>query len=159
METLTQEHETSNAGSLLQVVSFSLGKQIFAIDILQVQEIIRMLEITQVPNVPEFVKGVINLRGKVIPVVDLRKRFNLTAAEENLQERIIVVKGENKPVGMVVDDVSDVLRFPQDEVESAPAMVSNIDSQSIAGVVKAKDRLVILLDVAKILSMMEQSRQ
>lgn len=143
---------------LLQVVSFDLGKEVFAFDILRVQEIIRMMEITQVPNAPEFVEGVINLRGKVIPVVDLRKRFRIPVKESTLQERIIVVKVEDKPMGVIVDNVSEVLRFHKEEIEPAPDMFNNLDAQCFAGVAKAKDRLLIILDETKILSVSEQRR-
>ena len=158
VELRNTEQESTVSDPLLQVVSFELGKEVFAIDILQVQEIIRMMEITQVPNAPEFVEGVISLRGKVIPVVDLRKRFHIPAKENNPQERIMVVKIEDKPVGVIVDAVSEVLRFPKDEIEPAPAVFNNIDSQCFAGVAKAKDRLLIILDETKLLSDSEQRR-
>ncbi len=156
-----EEKQQMNSGSdaLLQVVSFDLGDEVFAIDIFQVQEIIRMIEITKIPNTPDFVEGVINLRGKVIPVVDLRKRFHLPVKEENPQERIIVAKVNNKPVGMIVDEVSEVLRFSKETVESAPALLSkDIDSQAIAGVAKTNDRLLILLDLDNFLTVSEQKQ-
>lgn len=156
MEASKKDHATPVSDALLQVVSFQLGREVFAIDILQVQEIIRMMEITQVPEAPVHVEGIINLRGKVIPVVDLRKRFNLPVKEEDQEERIIVLKRENNPVGMIVDAVSEVLRFPRETVEPAPSMVSNIDSKSIAGVAKVEDRILILLDMEKLFSDTEQ---
>jgi purine-binding chemotaxis protein CheW len=156
-----KEGQQMNSGSnaLLQVVSFDLGDEVFAIDIFQVQEIIRMLEITKVPNTPVFVEGVINLRGKVIPVVDLRKRFHLPVKEDNPQERIIVAKIHNKPVGMIVDEVSEVLRFSRKTVEPTPSLLSEgIDSQSVAGVAKVQDRLLILLDLDNFLTTSEQKQ-
>ncbi len=156
-----KEDQQTNSGSndLLQVVSFDLGDEVFAINIFQVQEIIRMIEITKVPNTPSFVEGVINLRGKVIPVVDLRKRFHLPVKEDNPQERIIVAKVNNKPVGMIVDEVSEVLRFSRENVEPTPSLLSEgIDSQSVAGVAKIQDRLLILLDLDNFLTVSERKQ-
>jgi len=160
MESKNKDPEQEGAVSepMLQVVSFELGKEVFAVDILRVQEIIRMMEITEVPNAPEFVEGVISLRGKVIPVVDLRKRFHIPVKENNPQERIIVVKISDKPLGVIVDSVLEVLRFLKDEIEPTPAVFNHMDSQCFAGVAKAKDRLLIILDETKILSDSEQRR-
>ena len=137
---------------LLQLVSFNLGKEEFAVDILKIQEINRMVEITKVPKSPEFVEGVINLRGKVIPIIDLRKRFSLPKAESTRQTRIVVVDIDNKIVGLVVDAVSEVLRLPAKTVEPPPPIVAGIDSEYISGVGKLEDRLLILLELDKVLS-------
>ena len=137
---------------LLQLVSFNLGKEEFAVDILKIQEINRMVEITKVPKSPEFVEGVINLRGKVIPIIDLRKRFNLPGSENTKQTRIVVVDIDNMVVGLVVDAVSEVLRLPANTVEPPPPIVAGIDSEYISGVGKLEDRLLILLELDKVLS-------
>jgi len=137
---------------LLQLVSFNLGKEEFAVDILKIQEINRMVEITKVPRSPEFVEGVINLRGKVIPIIDLRKRFSLPESESTRQTRIVVVDIDNKIVGLVVDAVSEVLRLPAKTVEPPPPIVAGIDSEYISGVGKLEDRLLILLELDKVLS-------
>ena len=140
-------------GDLLQLVSFNLGNEEFAIDILRVQEINRMVEITKVPKSPDFVEGVINLRGKVIPVIDLRKRFSLEATEYTKETRIVVVDIDTKVIGLIVDSVSEVLRLPEDTVEPAPPIVaSGIDSEYIQGVGKLDDRLLILLEMNSIFS-------
>ena len=141
---------------LLQLVSFNLGNEEFAVDILKVQEINRMVEITRVPRSPHFVEGVINLRGKVIPIVDLRKRFNLEDKEHDKQTRIVVVDVDNRTIGLIVDAVSEVLRLPGDTIEPPPPLVAGVDSEYIKGVGKLEDRLLILLDLNKIFSKKEK---
>lgn len=141
---------------LLQLVTFRLGNEEFSLDILRVQEIIRHMELTRVPRTPDFVEGVINLRGRVIPVLDLRKRFGLPSDEKTNETRIIVVDVDNKTVGLKVDAVSEVLRLPADTVEPAPAIVTGAESDYIKGVGKLDGRLLILLDVERILSRTER---
>lgn len=141
---------------ILQLVTFRLGKEEYSLDILKVQEIIRHMELTRVPKAPDFVDGVINLRGKVIPVIDLRKRFGLPVDEKTNETRIIVVDVATRTVGLKVDAVSEVLRLPSDTVEPPPAMVTGVESDYIKGVGKLDGRLLILLDVAKILTKTEK---
>ncbi|EPR43593.1 CheW protein [Desulfovibrio sp. X2] len=138
--------------SIRQLVTFSLGEEEFAIDILKVQEIIRMVAITKVPKAPSFVEGVINLRGKVIPVVDLRKRFGMADHNHDKDTRIMVVEICAMIIGFVVDAVSEVLRIPQDTIEPPPPVVAGIESEYISGVGKLSDRLLILLDLDRLLS-------
>ena len=137
---------------LLQLVTFSIGEEEFGVDILSVQEIIRMMDITKVPRAPEFVEGVINLRGKVIPIIDLRRRFGLAPRDHDKHTRIIVIEINNMIVGFVVDSVSEVLRIPASTVEPPPPVVSGLESEYISGVGKLEDRLLILLDLNKLLS-------
>ena len=137
---------------LIQLVTFSIGEEEFGVDILKVQEIIRTMEITKVPRAQEFVEGVINLRGKVIPIIDLRSRFGLSSKEYDKHTRIIVIEISNMIVGFVVDSVSEVLRIPAGTVEPPPAVVAGMDSEYISGVGKLHDRLLILLDLDKLLS-------
>jgi purine-binding chemotaxis protein CheW len=137
---------------LMQLVTFSIGEEEFGVDILKVQEIIRMMEITKVPRAPDFVEGVINLRGKVIPIIDLRKRFGLVSKGHDKDTRIIVIEISNMIVGFVVDSVSEVLRIPSSTVEPPPPVVSGSQSEYISGVGKLEDRLLILLDLDKLLS-------
>ncbi len=139
-----------------QLVTFRLGHEEYSLDILKVQEIIRHMELTRVPRTPEFVDGVINLRGKVIPVLDLRRRFGLSASERTTDTRIIVVDVDHTTVGLKVDAVSEVLRLPSDTVEPPPSIVAGADSDYIKGVGKLDGRLIILLDVAKILNRMQK---
>ncbi len=137
---------------LIQLVTFSIGEEEFGVNILQVQEIIRTMEITNVPRAPEFVEGVINLRGKVIPIVDMRSRFGLDAKEHDKYTRIIVVEFNNIIVGFVVDSVSEVLRIPANAVQPPPPVVAGMDSDYIDGVGKLDDRLLILLDLDSLLN-------
>lgn len=141
---------------VLQLVTFRLGNEEFSLDILKVQEIIRHMDLTRVPKTPEFVDGVINLRGRVIPVLDLRKRFGLPKGENTNETRIIVVDVDNRTVGLKVDAVSEVLRLPADTVEPPPAIITGVESEYIKGVGKLDGRLLILLDVAKILTCTER---
>lgn len=137
---------------LLQLVTFSIGEEEFGVDILKVQEIIRTMEITKVPRAEVFVEGVINLRGKVIPILDLRRRFKLPSKPHDKHTRIIVIEMNDMIVGFVVDSVSQVLRIPSNTVEPPPPVVAGVDSEYISGVGKLHDRLLILLDLNKLLS-------
>ena len=141
---------------VLQLVSFNLGTEEFGVDIGAVQEIVRMPEITKVPRSPDFVEGVVNLRGKIIPVVDLRKRFRLPVGEATKSTRIIIVTIGGKTVGMIVDAVSEVLRLDAASVEPTPEMVASaIDSAFLKGIAKLDGRLLILLDLDLILDQEE----
>jgi len=146
------EAQKKQDAELMQLVTFSIGEEEFGVDILKVQEIIRMMEITKVPRAPEFVEGVINLRGKVIPIIDLRRRFGLSARGHDKHTRIIVIEINNMIVGFVVDSVSEVLRIPSSTVEPPPPVVSGLESEYISGVGKLEDRLLILLDLDMLLS-------
>lgn len=137
---------------LLQLVTFSIGEEEFGVNILKVQEIIRTMEITKVPRAPDFVEGVINLRGKVIPIIDLRRRFGLAPRGHDKNTRIIVIEINNIIVGFVVDAVSEVLRIPASTVEPPPPVVAGVESDYVSGVGKLQDRLLIMLDLDKLLS-------
>lgn len=137
---------------LLQLVTFSIGEEEFGVNILKVKEINRTMEITKVPRAPVFVEGVINLRGNVIPIIDLRRRFGLMPKPEDKDTRIIVIELSGIIVGFVVDAVSEVLRIPAGTVEPPPPVVAGVESDYISGVGKLKDRLLIMLDLDKILS-------
>lgn len=136
---------------ILQLVSFIIGKEEFAVDILIVQEIIRFIQCTKVPNAPKYVDGVINLRGKVIPVVNLRYKLGMQRKESDKNSRIIVVETNGIMVGLLVDAVKEVLRIPTTITEPPPPMVSGISSEYISSVGKLKDRLLILLNTTKVL--------
>lgn len=148
-------HNTNGAGdSILQLVTFGIDEEEFGVDILRVQEIIRIMEITKVPKSPPFVEGVINLRGKVIPIIDLRRRFGMPAKKYDKSTRIIVVDISMSTIGFVVDSVSEVLRIPASTVEPTPpsALIGQNDSNYISGMSKLSDRLLILLDLDKLLT-------
>lgn len=141
-----------------QLVIFKLGQEEYGVDILSVQEIIKMVEFTRLPNLPDFVEGVINLRGKIIPVIDLRKRFNLPPKDHTEENRIVVIDVNNTTIGMIVDGVSEVLRLTDSTVEPTPAIISSVDTEYLKGVGKLEDRLLILLDIEKIFSMAQQEQ-
>jgi purine-binding chemotaxis protein CheW len=154
--TVEENGGVSVVGEMLQLVTFKLGTEEFALDILLVQEINRRVEITKVPKTPEFVEGVINLRGKIVPVVDLRKRFGLGGHGFTGQSRIIVVNIDNRVLGLMVDSVSEVVQIPARTIEPAPPLVVGIDAAYIKGIGKFEDRLLILLDLGKVLSANEK---
>jgi len=135
-----------------QLVVFNVGDEVYGVDTSQVQEIIRMQSITHVPGAPEFVEGVINLRGRIIPVIDLHQRFGLEGAQLSKASRIVVVETDGQVVGMVVDAVSEVLRIPVDCVEPPSPIVTGLDSEYIRGIAKLEGRLIILLQIDKVLT-------
>lgn len=138
-----------------QLVVFCLANETYGVDIATVKEIIQMQEITAVPGTASSVEGVTNLRGIVIPVVDLRKRFGLEVAEHSKNTRIVVLnKGEN-PIGVIVDSVDEVLRIPADSIEAPSPMIVTAQSEYLSGIVKLEDKLVILVDTDKVLSQEE----
>jgi purine-binding chemotaxis protein CheW len=136
----------------IQVVSFKLGSEEYGVDIGQVQEINRMVAVTKVPRAPQFMEGVINLRGQLIPIIDLRTRFGMERAEHSKSTRIVVTEIGSKRIGMVVDSVSEVLRLPLEQIEEAPDMISGVETEYIRGVGKLEERLIILLDLGKIVT-------
>lgn len=140
----------------IQLVVFKLGEEEYGVPITQVQEINRLVTPTKIPKSPVFVEGVINLRGKIIPIIDLKKRFNLSLSKYTEDTRIVVVEINGNTVGVIVDAVSEVLRINSLSVEPAPAIISGIDSEYLSGVGKVDNRLLILLDLNKILSSKEQ---
>ncbi len=141
-----------NVSETIQVVSFKLGSEEYGVDIAQVQEINRMVAITHVPRAPRFMEGVINLRGQLIPIIDLRTRFGMAREEHTKSTRIVVTEIGAKRVGMVVDSVSEVLRLDTDQIEPAPDMIAGVDTEYIRGVGKIEDRLIILLDLGRIIT-------
>lgn len=136
---------------LIQLVTFRIGEEEFGVDIIAVKEIIRLMQITMVPRAPEFIEGVINLRGKVIPVVNMRKRFNKEQHTPDSSTRIVVMELDQKIVGFLVDGVSEVLRIPETTVEDPPPVVAGIGSEYIRGIGKLDNRLLILLDLDHLL--------
>ena len=142
---------------ILQLVTFRLGNEDYAVNILKVQEINRMKEITRVPNTPTYVEGVINLRGKVIPVINLRSKFGLSDKDSDTQSRIMIMDIQGITMGLVVDAVSEVLRIPANIVEPTPPMASNINTEYIKGIAKLEDRLIILLDMDMLVGKTEKT--
>lgn len=138
--------------SLLQLVSFVIDGEEFGIDILKVQEIIRPVPVTRVPNAPKAVEGVINLRGRIVPVVDARSRFGLPPRPADADARIVVVELEDRTVGFVMDAVREVVRVDRSVIEPPPELAVGVDADYVRGVAKLDDRLVILLDVERVLA-------
>jgi purine-binding chemotaxis protein CheW len=142
----------------LQIVGFRIGRETFGLPIGAVREIVRVPEITSVPNSPDFIEGVINLRGRIIPVVDLRKRFGEPVGAPSKKNRIVVVEVENRSLGLMVNSASEVLKIPPSEIEEPHAVFQEGDLNYITGVGKLNGRLVILLDLSKVLQRGELKR-
>jgi purine-binding chemotaxis protein CheW len=141
-----------------QIVVFELANEHYGVDIASVESIVKLQSITSVPQAPAFVEGVTNLRGTVLPVIDLRKRFGLQNRDASKDNRIVVVSLNKTKVGMIVDSVSEVLRIPEETIEPAPPMVTGINSSFITGIAKVEQKLIILLDLGKILSSKEETK-
>jgi purine-binding chemotaxis protein CheW len=144
--------DTNSAMSEIQLVVFDLASEHYGVDISDVREIMRMQNITKVPGAVSYVEGVINLRGKVLPVLDLRKRLGLKVAEQTEESRIVVVDIADGEVGVIVDAVTEVLRVPNASIEPPSSMVAQGNSDYLRGIAKLTDRLIILLDLNKLLS-------
>ena len=145
-------------GAEIQLVVFRLGKEEYGVDIQQVREIIKVTDITRVPKAPDFLEGVINLRGQITPVMDLRKRLDFPEAERDEDARIIVTEVGKNVVGMIVDSVSEVHRLPEKSIDPTPTISTEVGTEFIKGVGKMGDRLLILLDLKKILSKTEEKQ-
>ncbi|RJQ55771.1 MAG: chemotaxis protein CheW [Nitrospiraceae bacterium] len=136
---------------VLQLVTFSLDQEVYAVDILNVQEINRITGITKVPNAANYMEGVINLRGKVIPVINLRKKFGLQNKEVDDSSRTIIMDIQGVTYGLMVDSVSEVLRIPSDVVEPPPPLASGMAGMFIKGIAKLENRLIILVNIDKLM--------
>ena len=145
-------------GNTLKLVGFYLGPEEYAVDILKIKEIKLMQEITNVPKAPDFVEGVINLRGDIVPIIDLKKKLNLGAAELNEESKIIVVEIDTKMVGVIVDEVSEVIEIEDSKLSPPPPIIGGIEAEYLKGVGKLGDRLLILLDLDKILTLEEKTQ-
>lgn len=150
---------TSEATSeLQQLVVFKLENESYGVNIGMVNEIIRLQQVTKMPRSPKFVEGMINLRGKVIPVVSLRTIFCLPAAAETSESRIVVIEINGQQTGIMVDTVTEVLRIPSDAIEPPSTVISGTDSECITGIAKLEDRMITLLDLERIFTS-EQEKQ
>lgn len=136
----------------VKVVVFQLGDEEYGVDVHQVISIERMEEMTRVPNTPDFVKGVINLRGVVTPIIDLHERFSLEGTTYTDRTRIVIVSVDNMNVGLIVDSANDVIDIPTDLIEPPPEVIGVVRAEYLHGVAKLEDRLLILLHLNKVLS-------
>ena len=135
----------------IQVVAFQLGNEEYAVDILNVQEINRLLNITRVPRSPDYIDGVVNLRGNIIPVINLHKKFNMQISGNDEDTRIIVFQFDDVKAGIIVDKVSEVLHLNLNDIEETAKVYNSIDAETIKGIARVDDRLLILLDLQKLL--------
>lgn len=153
--TAEDEEELVAEGAIIQLVSFVLDDVEYGVDILAVHEILRFPEITRLPNTPNFIIGVINLRGNVIPVVDVRRRFGFPRAKVTDLTRIIVIETNDKLVGLMVDNVHQVVRITQNNVDPPSDLIEGVSEKYIWGIGRLKDRLIVILNLANILFLEE----
>jgi len=135
----------------LQIVGFRIGRETFGLPISLVHEIVRPPEITNVPHAPEYVEGVMNLRGRIVPVIDLRRRFGGTAIANSRKNRVLVVDVESRAVGLIVDSASEVLKISDAQIEPPPNVLTDAATSYVTGVAKHQGRLIILVDLKRIL--------
>jgi len=156
-ETDPQEVEEIKRGNFLQFLSFTLGEEEYGVDILSVQEIRSWEPVSRIPNVPSYEKGVVNLRGAIVPIIDLRERFNLAHSEYTNLTVVVVLqttlKGRSRTMGVVVDSVSDVNDIDTDSIQSAPDFGTKVSTEFISGLALVDERMLILLDVKKLLKL------
>lgn len=144
---------TDGSGELIQLVTFTLDQEEYGVEVLKVREIIRMNSITHMPNTPPYVEGIINLRGKVIPIISMRKKFGLIEAENNSHTRIIIMDIAGELMGFIVDSVSEVIRISGTEIQPSPTVAAGgIDQECISGVINLSERLLVLLDLDQMFS-------
>ena len=144
----------------LHIVGFQVGRETYGVRIVSLHEIVRVTEITAVPDAPEYIEGVINLRGKIVSVIDLRKRFGEKQVVANPKKnRILVVESHGRLTGLIVDSASDVIKIPAEDVEPPPAVFQDGGLNCVTGLGKYKDRLIVLLDVNKLLQHSSSQRE
>lgn len=155
------EQKKSELSASVQLVTFRLGKAEYGIDIMQAKEIIKMEKITLVPNAPDFIEGVINLRGNVVPIIDLKRRFRLVEGEGERNTGIIIIRIDDIEMGIIIDAISKVLSIPEEDVQPPPPVFAGIGQRYIKGVAKIDEMLLIILDLEKLLTFddVEQTKE
>jgi purine-binding chemotaxis protein CheW len=158
---MTENQDVSTKSLAGKYLTFHLEKEIYGLEIIKVQEIIKMMDVTRVPKTPSFVRGVINLRGKVIPVMDLRLKFEMESMEDTEKTCVIVVQvngaGGSLTIGIIVDEVAEVADIAQEQIEPAPAFGSNVNTAFILGMGKIEKKVLTLLDIDKVLTFDEMA--
>ncbi len=144
--------EKAAGGNSRELLTFTLGKEEYGIDILKVQEIRGYDAVTTIANSPEFIKGVINLRGIIVPIIDMRIKFNLGNVTYNELTVVIILNVANRVMGMVVDGVSDVIALAAEQIKAAPEFSSSLDMKYITGVGTVDDRMIIVIDIEKLMT-------
>ena len=143
----------------ISLVTFKISNETYAIDIMEVNEIVKLTEITPIPNAPDFVDGIITLRGQIIPIVDLNKRFNFVprtyTEEDELFRAIVIIRVHDMTIGILIDQVNRVIPIDRNQIQPPPQMVSGVGAEFISGVVKQNDNLFVILDVQKLFSKKE----
>jgi len=154
---IEQYHDSKKLDNAVQFLSFALGKEEYGVDILRVQEIRSWEPVSRIPNVPFYEKGVVNLRGSIVPILDLRERFSLSKAEYTPLTVVVVLQtsdgNKTRIMGVVVDSVSDVISVDKNEIQSAPDFGTKVSNEFINGLVAVNERMVMLLDVDKLLKL------
>lgn len=140
----------------IQLACFKVGSELYALDIMKIKEIIRPQKLTAIPKAPSFIEGVINLRGAVIPVADMRKRFDLPVSEETRKNRVVICSLAGKIIGLLVDEVTEVKRFSRKEIAPAPQFIKGPQADYFLGVARRDDDLIMLIDLEKVLSTNEK---
>ena len=149
------KNHKDESSELIQLVGFKLGEEEFAVDINKVKEINKLMTITKIPNSHDFIEGVVNLRGKIVPVLSLRERLGMERKANDVHTKIIVTEIEGALIGFIVDEVTEVLRIASDIIENTPSVVTGVEQELINGIAKHDDKLLILLNLEKILSRKE----
>lgn len=155
METMTNSSKKQVESAAGEYLTFVLGGEEYGIEILKVQEIRGYDTVTKIANTPSFIKGVINLRGRIVPIVDLRIKFNLENKQYDEFTVVIILNLRGRVVGIVVDGVSDVMDLPAEHIREVPDLVSNIDTQYILGLGSVEERMLILIDIEKLMNSQE----
>jgi purine-binding chemotaxis protein CheW len=154
-QTVTKAMATAGSGEMRQEIQFAcfrVGAELYALDIMKIKEIIRPQKLTPIPKAPSFIEGVINLRGVVIPVADLRKRFDQPTSQDNRKNRIVICSLAGKIIGLLVDEVTEVRRYGRKEIAPAPEFISGAHADYFLGVACRDDELIMLVDLERVLS-------
>jgi len=150
--------EKTNKEHLIQLVVFHIQDEEFGVPIEDIQEIIKVGTITPIPDTPEFIRGVINVRGDIVTTIDIKSRFAITRKKDNIARHVMITRQNDCLFGLIVDEVTEVLRIDEKEIKPPPTMIKQIDKAYLKGIIVYEERLLILLDLARVLSEQEFAR-